>query len=189
MTYTPSTRSGLGRRRVVNGRASNLLAGFLGGLVGTLGLGALLAIYAPQSAWTQAALLHVGGWTPGHAPIYGTSTGQPTVLDSGPAVGGGPGIGLSELLLVSRAAPGQGTGPLGTQKCQYDASTSTGSFHYLCSTANDGAGHGLIVFGAGGLGTPFPLAFNINGTLVVPVACSGTPTASFAVVNGFVTHC
>jgi hypothetical protein len=33
------------------------------------------------------------------------------------------------------------------------------------------------------------LNFNINGTTVAPVSCSGTPTSSFASINGIVTHC
>ena len=157
----------------------------------------LLGAMAPVAAFGQGALLQAGPTTQGHAPAYanqGGSGSQAVVLDSGPAGGGGPGLGLGELNLTARgtgAAPyvGQGTGPLGTIFCIQDApTTNSAGYHYLCFSANVSSG-GLISYGAGGVASPQTLNFNINGTAVAPVTCSGTPTSSFATVNGIVTHC
>lgn len=152
---------------------------------------------APAAALAQGALLQAGPTTQGHAPAYanqGQTGSQAVVLDSGPAGGGGAGIGLSELNVTSRgtgAAPfvGQGTGPLGTIVCVQDApSNNSAGYHYLCLSANVANG-GLVTYGAAGTAAPQPLNFNINGTSVAPVTCSGSPTSSFATINGIVTHC
>ena len=158
---------------------------------------ALILALFPAVAFGQGALLQAGPTTPGHAPAYGNQGGsgsQAIVLDSGPAGGGASGVGLSELNLTARgtgAAPyvGQGTGPLGTILCIQDAPTpNAAGYHYLCFSANVANG-GLITYGAAGTATPYALNFNINGTAVAPVTCSGSPTSSFATVNGIVTHC
>jgi hypothetical protein len=157
---------------------------------------ALIAL-TPAAALAQGTLLQAGPTTQGHTPSYanqGGSGSQAVVQDSGPAGGGGAGLGLSELNLTARgtgAAPfdAQGTGPLGTIFCVQDApSSNTNGYHYLCFSANV-SGAGLITYGAGGIATPQVLNFNINGTTVAPVSCSGTPTSSFASINGIVTHC
>jgi hypothetical protein len=157
---------------------------------------ALMAL-APASALAQGTLLQAGPATQGHAPCYANPIqvgSQAVVLDCGPAGGGGPGLGMSELAVTARGtgtAPfiGQGTGPLGTISCVYDGPTNApAGYHYLCFSANVASG-GLIAYGAGGVATPQTLNFNINGTAVAPVTCSGTPTSSFASINGIVTHC
>ena len=141
------------------------------------------AAFLPISAaWPQGAVLQGGPWTPGHVPMYvGQGTSQPIVQDSGPAGGGGIGVGLSELLLVARGTgtppyAGQGSGPFGTNFCDYDAPTTNATgYHFLCFSAN-AQGGGLIAAGAGGTASPLPLQFNINGTSYpfVPIA-AGTP--------------
>lgn len=159
-------------------------------------LSLILALF-PALALAQGTILQAGPTTQGHTPAYanqGGSGSQAVVLDSGPAGGGGPGLGLSELNVTARGAGtgpyiGQGTGPLGTVVCVQDApSTNSTGYHYLCFSANV-SNAGLISYGAGGTASPQPLNFNINGTAVAPVSCSGTPTSSFATVNGIVTHC
>ncbi len=161
-------------------------------------LAALIALMALASpALAQGTLLQAGPATQGHAPCYANPVqvgSQAVVLDCGPAGGGAAGIGMSELNVTARGtgtAPyvGQGTGPLGTIMCVQDAPTNNaGGYHYLCFSANVSNG-GLITYGAGGVATPQTLNFNINGTPVAPVTCSGSPTSSFAAVNGIVTHC
>lgn len=131
---------------------------------------ALLSAVAP--ALPQGAILQGGPHTPGHAPMYlgsGQQGSQTVVQDSGPAGGGGVGLGLSEGLFVARGtgtAPyaGQGTGPLGTNICDYDAPiTNATGYHYLCFSAN-AQGGGLIAYGAGGAAAALPLTININGS-------------------------
>lgn len=128
---------------------------------------------APSLAFAQSTLLQGGGWSSGHFPMYSGSGGQqPIVVDSGPASGGGVGLGINELLQVNRSGNGDttapytsnGTGPLGTHNCFYDAPTtnSTG-FHYFCLDA-DAQGGGLMAYGAGGAASTLPFNFNINGT-------------------------
>lgn len=153
----------------------------------------LIGLIAP--AFGQSAILQGGPWAPGHAPMYfGQGSQQPVVVDSGPAAGGAPGLGLSELLIAAQGTGnppyiGQGTGPNGETACIYDGpTTAAAGYHYLCFSANV-AGAGLITYGAGGIAAPQPLNFNINGTSVVGATCSGSPTSSFASINGVVTHC
>ena len=97
-----------------------------------------------------------GPWTPGHAPMYSSSgNSQPVIQDSGPAGGGAVGLGMSEGLYVARGTgtppyASQGTGPSGTNWCDYDApiANATG-YHFLCFSAN-AQGGGLISYGARG---------------------------------------
>jgi hypothetical protein len=105
--------------------------------------------------------------------------GTPVLQDSGPASGGSIGQGLSELLLTARGtgAPpyaGQGTGPYGTNACDYDGPvTSAAGFHFLCISAN-AQGGGLIAYGAGGGAPPLPLQIEVNGALYgFPFTLSG----------------
>jgi hypothetical protein len=130
----------------------------------------IAGLLAPLAALGQQTLLQSGPWTPGHLPMFATSgLTQPIVFDSGPAGGGGVGYGVSELLLVARGtgtAPyaGQGTGPYGTNFCDYDGPTSSAAgYHYLCFSAN-AQGGALIAYGAGGAASPLGLSFIINGT-------------------------
>jgi hypothetical protein len=123
----------------------------------------------------QGTLLQAGPTTQGHTPSYanqGGSGSQAVVQDSGPAGGGGAGLGLSELNLTARgtgSAPyvGQGTGPLGTVFCVQDGPTAApAGYHYLCFSANVSSG-GLITYGNGGVAAQQPLNFNINGSSYV----------------------
>jgi hypothetical protein len=157
-------------------------------------LSLILALW-PAVALAQSTLLQAGPTTQGHTPSYANQgTSQAVVQDSGPAGGGGAGLGLSELNLTARgtgSAPyvGQGTGPNGEIFCIQDApTTNTNGYHYLCFSANVSSG-GLISYGYGGAASPQTLNFNVNGTTIAPVTCSGTPTSSFATINGIVTHC
>lgn len=125
-------------------------------------LAALALALLPSLALAQAVPLQAGPTTPGHAPMYsgaGGLLGQPVIQDSGPAGGGQAGIGLSEQLLVAR---GPGSGPGGTNWCDYDGPI-TGPYHYLCLSAQSGGG-ALIATGAGNGAAPAPLTMSINGT-------------------------
>lgn len=143
----------------------------------------VLSLVAIGSAWGQSALLQGGPWKPGHAPMYvGQGSAQPVVQDSGPAGGGGPGVGLSELLVTMRGTgtppyANQGTGPFGSNICDYDAPTTNPTgYHFLCISPNSNGG-GQIIYGAGGAATPLPLSFLING-VSYPIPGNSGPTAA-----------
>lgn len=158
--------------------------------------GLLLAAALAASAHAQSTLLQSGTYTAGRVPMYvGTGT-QVVVQDSGPASGGGVGLGLRELLITARGtgtAPfvEQGTGPLGTTFCQYDApTTNAAGYHYLCMSPN-AQGGGLIAYGSGGVASQLPLQFLVNGSNINANAGTfGSPTEIpvFSVdVNGMIT--
>ena len=134
-------------------------------------IGLVALLLSTAGAFAQSALLQGGPFSPGHSPMYiGQGSYQAIVQDSGPAGGGGVGVGLSELLLAARGTgnppfAGQGTGQYGTNFCDYDAPTtnSTG-FHFLCMSP-DAQGGGLIAYGAAGGAAVLPFNFNINGSV------------------------
>ena len=131
---------------------------------------AALLIALPASA--QQAVLQAGPITPGHVPAYISAGSQPVVIDGGPASGGNVGVGVSEIGMVAPSSP---TGEFGTNFCDYDAPVSSGSFHYLCFSANAGGNGPEIAVGAGGSASSLPLTFYVNGALMEPViAATGT---------------
>lgn len=146
-------------------------------------------------ALAQNTILQGGTWTPGHVGAYAISNSQPVMLDAGPAQGGGVGTGVGELPITARGTGsppyvGQGTGSFGSIECLYDGPiTSVAGYHFLCFSPNAQGNVGLISFGAAAGAANIPLNWNINGTSIVPVTCSGSPTSSFAAINGIVTHC
>lgn len=125
-------------------------------LIAALGLA---SAFACPGAYAQSTILEGGPTTDGHAPMYvGDGTSQAVVQDSGPA-GGALGLGLSELLLTYRSA---GTGPGGTNLCDYDAPIdSAGGYHYLCLGATSTGG--LLNYGAVGSAPALPLTISIDG--------------------------
>lgn len=160
---------------------------------------AIALLFLAGPAFSQSTVLQSGTWQPGHAPMYSNpGSSQPIVQDSGPAGGGGAGLGLNEQLLIERA-PGvppfvnAGTGPLGTNWCDYDAPiTNSTGYHYLCFGPN-AQGGGLINYGAGAGAPALPLTINVNGlsysvptgvTTVPAFALLGNNTASSAAVVG-----
>lgn len=132
---------------------------------------AALCLLLPAAAFGQGAVLQSGPRAPGHVPQYVGSGSQAVVMDGGPAGGGGPGINPSEFALTARGTgtppyAGQGTGPYGTNWCDYDAPTTNATgYHYLCLSANANGG-ALIAVGAGGTATPLPFQFFVNGSPV-----------------------
>lgn len=136
------------------------------------------AAAAVGPAWSQGTLLQGGPWASGRAPMYvGSGSSQAVVQDSGPAGGGPVGVGLSELLLTARGTGtppyvGQGTGPFGTNFCDYDAPlTNPSGYHFLCispNTTQAGSPGGVISYGAGGGATALPLSLCVNGTCSTP---------------------
>lgn len=156
---------------------------------------ALGLLFTATIAHAQNAILQGGTWQPGHLGIYGISNSQPVMLDAGPAQGGGNGTGVGEIAVTARGTGlppyvGQGTGPFGSVSCLYDGPiTSAAGYHWLCFSPNATGNVGLISFGASGGAANIPLNWNINGASIVPVSCSGSPTSSFAAINGIVTHC
>lgn len=154
----------------------------------------VLAISA-VSAFGQSAILQGGSWVPGHLGAYSGTNSQPILIDSGSAQGGGVGTGVGELGITARGTGnppyiGQGSGAYGSTFCMYDGPiTSAAGYHSLCFSPNATGNVGLISYGANGGASSLPLNWNINGTSIVPVTCSGSPTSSFAVINGIVTHC
>ncbi len=152
---------------------------------------ALLFALAPTLARAQSTLLQAGPTASGQVPMYNNTTtgGQAIVQSSGSAAGGEVGIGISELLIAARGtgtAPyaGQGTGPLGTNQCNYDGPTNaTAGYHYLCFSAN-AQGGGLIAYGSGGAASALPLSFYVNGsTYAFPFVTGGIVGPATTVVN------
>lgn len=148
----------------------------------------LMVTGLPAIAFGQSTVLQVGSWVPGHVPMY-AGPSQPIVQDSGPAGGGAAGLGLSELLLAAQGTgsppyAGQGSGPLGTNFCDYDGpTTSLNGYHYLCFSAN-AQGGGLITYGASGPATQLPLTLNVNGSSYqFPFTISGIVGPSSTTVN------
>jgi hypothetical protein len=134
--------------------------------------GALLALLCllPGLALGQQSLLQGGSMTAGHLPMYSIGgTGQPIVLDAGPAGGNTTGQGVSELNITARGtgtAPyaAQGTGVDGTIFQIQDAvSTNSTGYHYLAFSAN-ALGGGLMEYGAAGSASALPFTFKVNGT-------------------------
>lgn len=134
----------------------------------------VLAVLAPlAAAFGQGALLQGGPTTPGHVPQYASQgTSQAVVIDGGGAGGGAVGVNPGEFGLTARGTGtppyvGQGTGPFGTNWCDYDAPTNNATgYHYLCFSANSNqvspAG-GVIAYGAGGTAAQLPLSLVLNG--------------------------
>jgi hypothetical protein len=150
----------------------------------------LLILSFSTLAFGQGTLLQGSATTAGHVPEYVTQgTGQAVVIDAGGAGGGGPGVGLSELGITARGTGtppfiGQGTGPFGTNDCDYDAPTTNATgYHFLCFSANV-SGAGLIAYGASGGQPQQPLALNLNGTVYqFPFAISGIVGPPTSIVN------
>lgn len=153
---------------------------------------ALLCALLPALAWAQTPIV-AGPWTPGHVPMFvGAGGFQPVIQDSGPAAGGISGLGLGELMLQARGTGtppfiGQGTGPLGTNLCDYDAPTNNATgYHWFCFSPNTTTSLGqgaLIAVGAGGVAAQIPLFISVNGTTYAfPFALSGVlgPNSSTA---------
>ena len=151
---------------------------------------ALVFTLLPSLAWGQAAILQGGPWTAGHMPMYsGPGGGTPVVQDGGSAAGGSAGVGLSEIGITARGtgtAPyaQQGTGPYGTNFCNYDAPTTNATgYHYFCMSPN-AQGGGLIAYGAGGGAAALPFNFMINGTTYAfPFSTSGVVGPSTTTVG------
>lgn len=131
---------------------------------------ASLAVLCPVVACGQASLLQGGSTTIGHVPAYISSgTGQPIVIDSGPAGGTTTGQGISELNVTAQCATppcaGGGTGPDGTIATVNDAvSTNATGGHRLSFSAN-ALGGGLIEYGAFGTASTLPFQFKVNGAV------------------------
>lgn len=123
------------------------------------------------TAEAQNSILQAGPISSGRVPMYVNGySPQAIVQDSGPAAGGGPGVGLSELGITQRGANGSqppfanaGTGPFGTNFCDQDApSTNPTGYHDLCFGPNSNGG-GLIDYGTYGNATALPFSITVNG--------------------------
>ncbi len=128
----------------------------------------LLVALFPTVGWGQASVLQGGSFTSGLAPMYSTSSGQPTIQQSGTAAGGAQ--SLKEMSIVARGsgtAPyvGSGGGYLGSRFCMYDApsANSTGG-HQLCLDPNATGGFGLLSYNSFGGAAAKDLKFVVNGT-------------------------
>lgn len=130
------------------------------------------------SAFAQSAVLQGGPWKPYRMPMYiGQGTGQPVIGDSGPAGGGPPGVGISELGITAQGTGtppyvGQGSGIYGTNFCDYDApTTNPGGYHYLCfspNTTSGGVTGGQLIYGAAGSASLLPFSICVNGLCYTP---------------------
>lgn len=136
-------------------------------------------VLAPGASLAQGTMQQVSPVVPGHTI---TSVQNGYFIDGGAALGGPPGIGLSELLLqsvrngvVPSSANGFGQGPFqntgtgqfGTHHCEYAGSPkSPAGSYYLCmdpDTIEDGTAGGLITFGSIGIAPTLPLQICANG--------------------------
>lgn len=162
-------------------------------MIGRLLIALCLAAGIVQ-AQAQTAVLQGGPWTAGHIPQYNVGGGsQPVIQDGGRAVGGNAGANPSELGVTARGTGtppyvAQGSGPYGTNICDYDAPTSNATgYHYLCLSANSQGG-GLIAYGAGGAASSLPLHMILNGTTYsFPFTLSGIVGPNTTVVGHLAT--
>ena len=162
-----------------------------GGLLAAFIL-AMWCLAVPLAPWAnaQGAIQQAGPATPGHALAF---VQNGVAVDSGAASGAtSPGGGLSELLVVARGTgvppyAGQGTGPYGTNVCDYDAPvTNATGYHYICLSPNAQNG-GLLAFGAGGAATQLPLNFIVNGsTYTFPFTTQGILGPNTSTINDVV---
>jgi hypothetical protein len=137
-----------------------------------------LSLLSLGPAWGQS-VLQSGPIGSGHAPMYTGAFGQSQAVigDSGPAAGGGTGVGLGELGLTVRGTgtppyANAGTGPYGANLCDYDAPiTNSTGYHYICLSPNVEGGESIIAGFSGSTGG-IPLQFIING-VVTPINSSG----------------
>ena len=125
----------------------------------------------PLCAHAQSTVLQGGPWVPGHVPMYyGSGSQTPVILDGGGAGGGNVGTSVAEIGVTAKGTgtppyAAQGTGPYGTNICDYDAPTNNPTgYHYICLTANGGSG-ALIAVGSGGGAAPLAMSINVNGTV------------------------
>lgn len=139
------------------------------------------------AAYAQGTIQQSGPVTSGHAPMW---VFNGIVTDSGPASGGAFGQGMNEGLFVVRGtgtAPyaNAGTGPLGTNLCDYDAAPAGGTTsHYLCFSPN-AVGGGAIVYGSTNPGAQLPLQFIINGvTYPFPGPGGGSVAGPATTISG-----
>jgi len=129
---------------------------------------AVTILAMPSVTFAQSSVLQNGQWSFGHMPMYSNrGGGQPTVSDAGAARGGNAGATPNELALTAIGSgnppyAGTGTGPYGTNFCDYDGPATGTNYHYLCLSA-DAQGGGLLAFGAAGLAPQIPLNFIVNG--------------------------
>lgn len=150
----------------------------------------LLALIAPSLVHAQTTVLQGGPWAGGHIPqYYGYGTSQPVIMDGGPAGGGTTGVNPGEIGLTARGtgvAPyvGQGTGPFGTNFCDYDAPVDNATgYHFFCLSAN-AQGGGLIAYGAAGAAVAEPLQINVNGvTYPFPFSIGGILGPATTIAN------
>lgn len=144
--------------------------------------GLLAALLLCGHAFAQGSVQQSGPAIPAN-PVVFIQNG--IVTAAGPASGGGVGQGISELLMQSRGTgsppyANSGSGPLGTNGCDYDAPiTNSTGYHYLCWSAN-AFGGGILNYGAGGGATELPFQIIVNG---VPWAPGGSVTAAFRLVT------
>lgn len=137
--------------------------------------GVIATLLLPALAWAQGTILQSGPVTPRHPAAWYQNGVQG---DPGPA-SGALGVGISELFM---SVPGSGTppfanagsGPFGTNGCDYDAPvTSPSGYHFFCWSPN-AQGGGLFAYGAGGGASQLPFYFNLNGTTYqFPFSTSG----------------
>lgn len=142
---------------------------------------AFLVLISPL-ALGQGGILQGGPATPGHSLMF---LQNGIAQDGGSAGGGGPGVGLSELLQTSRAT---GTGPNGEHNCFYSAPVTTvGGYYYICLDASD-LGGGLLSVGSGGGAAPLPLNFQLNGVkYTFPITLSGVLGPSSTTIGNVAT--
>lgn len=140
----------------------------------------LLLAALPTLAFAQSAVLQGGTQTSGHIPQYANTGGSTAVImDGGTAVGGAAGVNPAELGITARGTgtppyDAQGSGPSGTNMCNYDAPTTNATgYHALCFSPNV-SDKGLIDYSYGGTATPQGLDVVVNGYTALSLSSTGT---------------
>jgi len=136
-----------------------------------LSLIVILFCLTSHIVFAQSTVVQNSPWVFGHLSMYSNRGGaSPTLSDAGAARGGPVGSTPNELALTAIGTGNPpfiatGTGPLGTNFCDYDGPATGINYHFLCFSANSQGG-GLIDYGAAGIATPLPLNIIVNGVKI-----------------------
>jgi hypothetical protein len=132
---------------------------------------ALLSCIYTVFSQTGQSVLQSGSVTPGHV-VQWTTDG--TIQDAGTAATG-------TLTSIGVTASGPAI-------CQNSDVQTAAGWQRICLSVTTAGGAQITVQNFG-TASALPLTFSVNGVTITPVSCSGSPTGSFASVNGIVTHC
>lgn len=141
---------------------------------------ALFLLLGPLAAYGQGAIQQAGPLSAGHGLRVVTNG---VAQDAGPANGGKAGSGLSELNITQY---GTSTGPYDSPFCLNDGPTS-GPYHQLCLTPNNGSHIGQLTWGAYNTATAEAFVCVVNGVTFNPCLGGGSGGGGNVVASGSAT--